>query len=254
MFEALILGLVQGITEWLPVSSGGVLTLVGMKFFGKDLSTSVSIAVFLHLGTFLAAVIYFRKDIVRIFRPESKTLLRFLILSSLVTAAVAIPLLFFFVKYFNEFSQNFVILFVGIALIVTGVRQFKKPEKVFRNAFDLKKGDGIGAGIWQGLAVLPGLSRSGLTIAYLLLRKFRDSEVLRLSFLMSLPAVLGGNILLNLIGKSIRLNWEFVVSLTTAFVVGFLTIDFLLKISRRINFGWFAILFGLLTLASLCII
>jgi len=251
MLEGLVLGIIQGITEWLPISSEGILTLVGMKFFGKDLASSVSMAVFLHLGTFLAALIYFRKDVVGVFKKQNRKLLNFLILSSLVTAIVAIPLLFFVIDYFNNFSAKFVIGFVGFLLIVTGFIQFKKLEKYFRNAFDLKRKDSVVVGIGQGLAVLPGLSRSGLTISCLLFRKIRDSEAIRLSFLMSLPAVLGGNILLNLVGKNIQINLVSIVALIASFIVGFLIIGFLLKISRKINFGWFAIVFGVLTLAGL---
>ena len=254
MAEGFILGIIQGITEWLPVSSEGILTLVGIKFFGRDLAGSISMAIFLHMGTFFSALIYFRKDVVKIFRPENKKILRFLVLSSLVTAAVAAPLLFFAMDYFSEISLVFIVAFVGLMLVFTGLAQFKKPETYFRNAFDLKNKDGLVAGVWQGLAVLPGISRSGFTIAVLLLRKFRDSEALRLSFLMSLPVVLGANAVLALKGFTLSLGFgSSVAALLTAFVVGFLTIGALLKISRKINFGWFAIFFGVLTLLSLLV-
>jgi len=108
--------------------------------------------------------------------------------------------------------------------------------------------DGIILGIAQGFAALPGLSRSGLTVSALLLRKFDNALSLRLSFLMSLPIVLAGNILLNFN----ELTWSKGTfwSLLFSFLFGLLTIHFLLKIAKKINFGLFVLFFGILTILS----
>ena len=115
----------------------------------------------------------------------------------------------------------------------------------------MTKKDALFAGVLQGIAVLPGLSRSGLTVAALLFRKIKETDALKLSFLMSLPVVLGGNIVLNFLDDGIEFNTSSLVALGASFVVGLLTIKYLLKISQKINFGWFAIGFGVLTLISL---
>jgi undecaprenyl-diphosphatase len=96
--------------------------------------------------------------------------------------------------------------------------------------------------------VLPGLSRSGLTVAALLFRKFEDTEALRLSFLMSLPIVLGGNIILN--ATSFELSPVAVWGVVTSFLFGLLTIHLLFRLAKKVNFAWFAVLFGVATIAA----
>jgi len=248
MLEGFVLGIIQGVTEWLPVSSEGVLTLVGMKFFDKDLSSSVSMAVFLHMGTFLAALVYFRKDVRALFgkEKEQRKVLKFLILSTLVTGVVGVPLLFWGVNYFTEFSIGFLVGLIGLFLVITGLVQFKKNDGAFRRAGDLKTSDAFFLGGLQGMASLPGFSRSGLTIAGLLFRKFQDTEALRLSFLMSLSAVLCANIFFKLAGSGVNFGIISITALATAAITAFFMIHLLLKISRKINFGWFAISFGCL--------
>jgi len=120
-----------------------------------------------------------------------------------------------------------------------------------RSADGLKVSDGIILGFTQAAAVLPGLSRSGLTVAVLLLRGFRDPEALRLSFLMSIPIVLAGNIILNL--GQMHFDAASLVGIASAAVVGFLTMKLLLGFARRVNFGYFALVFGMLTIVSVLI-
>ena len=108
--------------------------------------------------------------------------------------------------------------------------------------------DAIILGIVQGMAILPGLSRSGLTISTLLLRKFDDTHALTLSFLMSLPVVFGGNILLN--ANAFLFTTSNLWGSLFAFGFGLATIHLLLKVSQRLNFGYFVLLFGVLMVGS----
>jgi len=254
MLEGLILGIIQGVTEWLPISSSGVLTLVSLHFFGNGLASSLSIAVFLHLGTFLAALVYFWKDIIFILKGGDKKVFNYLLLSTIITGVVGIPVAVLFYRTFSGLAAGVAMASIGVFLVITGLAQVKKTGSSLRKKDDLVKGDAFVVGILQGISVLPGLSRSGLTIAGLLFRKIRETDALKLSFLMSLPVVLGGNIVLNFIDDGIKFNTTSFVALITAFVVGILTIKILLKISRKINFGWFAISFGVVTLLSLILI
>lgn len=248
MIEGLVLGIIQGVTEWLPISSEGVLTLVGLKFFGRDIASSVSMAVFLHIGTFFSALFYLRKEVFSVFEKGNRKVLLFLFQSTVVTAVVGVPLLYIGMKYADRFPVFLAVSFVGIFLLITGIVQLKKPEETFRSRKDIGKVDTLLSGALQGLAALPGFSRSGLTVSGFLARKFKEDEALRLSFLMSLPAVLGANIFLNIFGESVRLDIVSLTALTTALITGFFTIGLLLKISRKLNFGWFAIFFGAITL------
>jgi undecaprenyl-diphosphatase len=101
----------------------------------------------------------------------------------------------------------------------------------------------------QGFAALPGFSRSGLTISALLLRKFDETAALRLSFLMSLPIVLGGNVLLNL-KDGFVLSAGAVFGLVFSFVFGIFTIHVLFRVARKINFAYFVLGFGVITLVA----
>ena len=263
MTETVILGAIQGITEWLPISSEGAIILAKVNFFRSGLTASklISFALFLHLGTFLAALIYFRRDIFSIIKglfnygkekEETKKLIRFYVLATLVSGIVG----FLIFKIIESIEENLVLagrgltLMIGILLLITAFSQFRR-KKGYRKIIDLKTVDGFLLGAVQGFSILPGLSRSGLTVSTLLLRKFDKKQALKLSFLMSLPAILGGNIALNL--NSFLLNFEFLVGFILTFLLGISTIHLLLKTADKIKFEWFVLFFGLITILSIFI-
>lgn len=261
MLENIILGFIQGVAEWLPISSEGLVALVNVGFFERGLEQTIEIAIFLHLGTFFAALFYFREDIYGLTQSvlrtnavrnseEYKRILIFLIISTLVTGLVGFPLLKLFLGFSSaNFGIKTILGLIGTFLILTGIIQFKKPEEGFKGADKLSIFDGILLGIIQGFSALPGLSRSGLTIAGFLFRGYKDTEALRLSFLMSLPAVLGANIIFNF--SKINFDINMLIGLVISFVVGLATIHAFITLSHKINFGWFAILFGALTLLGI---
>ena len=134
-------------------------------------------------------------------------------------------------------------------LLTTGILQIKAKKKEEKKMVDAGNKDGVLLGLVQSFASLPGLSRSGLTVSVLLLRKFRSEAALKLSFLMSLPIVLGGNIILNL--DKFNFSLESFSGLLFSFVFGLLTIKLLLKTARKINFGWFVLFFGIIVIISI---
>jgi undecaprenyl-diphosphatase len=259
MFEYIILGVVQGIAEWLPISSEGTIILVREVFFpGDSILSSISIALFLHLGTFLAVLVYFWRDVKKILldilhwkksKPKDRSLIFFLLIATLISGILGLVLLYILGSFEEKVSLagSFVMGLVGILLLITGVLQLKARESDLANSEPNQK-DALLLGIVQGFAALPGLSRSGLTVSALLLRKYSKEEALRLSFLLSLPIVLGGNIILNLSGFAI--NAEKLVGLLFSFIFGLATIHALIILARKINFGWFVIVFGLLSILA----
>jgi undecaprenyl-diphosphatase len=302
MFEQIILGVIQGVTEWLPVSSEGVLVLTRIHLFGdQSLTAVIQNALFLHLGTFLAALVYFRAEVWQLIktalaylcrpktlnhllgdegpknkllrsfqrgkgltnfqpgevykksREENQKLFQFLLVSTLISSFLGFYLFKLMAKYEEMFSLTgkMITLAVGILLLLTGWLQLKSKEKGLKLVKDLGNADGVWLGLVQGLAALPGLSRSGLTVSTFLLRGFDKQQALRLSFLMSLPIVLAGNIFLN--WAYFSLNSVMLWGLLASFVFGLITIHGLLGLARRVNFGYFVILFGILTIFSVLV-
>jgi len=259
--QQIVLGMVQGITEWIPISSSAAMVLILSNFFEViDLSSLITTALFFHLGTFFAALVYLRKDVVELTKSafnykfadeKNKKTLKFLLLSTLVSGVVGIVLLKTLLVFESEvvFTGKTISFFVGVLLLFTGVLQIKVKRSGLKKERSLNMKDGLLLGVVQGFAALPGISRSGITMSTLLLKKFDDTTALRLSVLMSLPIVLGGNLILNyqdvLLYGSVQ--WY---GILTAFVFGILTIHGLMKVSKKINFGWFVIGFSILMMLS----
>jgi len=260
MIQGIVLGIIQGITEWLPVSSEGLIILAKLRLFGgKDIEDMIHLALFLHLGTFLAALIYFRKEVFTLTRStfqytstsqEQKAMIRFLLVATLISGIVGFILLQTLIHLEDSLavSGKVITMIIGFLLLITAGFQLTKRESSWKGPQDTTLTDGLILGIVQGFSVLPGLSRSGLTISALLLRKFDDTHALTLSFLMSLPVVLGGNIVLNL-GNPL-INETTLWGCLFAFLFGLATIHLLLSLSKRMNFAYFVLFFGLLMIVS----
>ena len=259
-----VLGIVQGILEWLPVSSEGINSLILVNFFGSTLAEAITLSVFLHIGTLLAAIFYFRKELVLIFKQlredlvncndflgtEENRLITFLIVATFFTGIVGFPLILFSLEQF-EFSGKTATAVIGLLLIITGVIQKKAEKKeTLEKSIGLK--DSIIVGVAQGFSALPGLSRSGITTSVLLFRKYNAKDALRLSFLMSIPAVFAAELGLGLMG-GVSFTADVLVAIFFAFVFGVATIDALMKLAEKIKFSKFCIILGALSLMVLFI-
>ncbi len=256
MIEQMILGIVQGIAEWLPVSSEGMIVLVETLLFGKsNFQGMIETALFLHLGSALAAIVYFRKDIKQLcsgitqkFKttPENLPLLKFLIGTTLISGSLGL----LFLKFVSEtVSQNpsairLILVMLALCLLVTAVLQIQAKRSGHRSAAEIKNRDTILLGIVQALATLPGLSRSGLTVSFLLFQNFTTDEAIRISFLMSIPIVLAGNLIMGI--SSAAFHWESLIGLLFSFLTSLFTIDILIKAAKRLNFGPFVLAMALL--------
>lgn len=250
LLEGLLIGALQGITEWLPISSSGQGMLVLIQILGFKPREAFSLAIFLHLGSLLAVIVYFRKELKRILYGavnfseedlESRKLTLFLIISTIFTTLIGLPLYFLILGYFSSLSGDLVTAAIGVLLIFTGLI-LKSGGFGTRKIADLTTFDMALVGLAQGIAILPGISRSGITIATLLLRKFDNSTSLVLSFLIAIPAIIGAIIIG--IGGNLFLPLPILMGIIASFIISLLAMDYLLKISERLNFSKFCIFIG----------
>jgi len=261
VLQYLILGIIQGITEWLPISSSGISALVMSNVYGiTDVNFILRSLLFLHLGTFFAAFVYFFYDVKSLtksfFRykkakPHTKKTIWFLLISTIITGIMGYITMKFLTDINLELTGKTITLVISALLLITGFIQLKPSRKGFKTEKDLKKKDSFILGALQGLSVLPGISRSGITVSTFLIRKFNDTTALRLSFLMSLPVILIGNIFLNI--KNFVFSTNAIIGLVAAFFLGFFTIHLLMKLSKKINFAWFVIIFAIMMVLSVLI-
>ena len=255
--EAVLLGLIQGLAEWLPVSSEGVLTAVQSIAFDAPLAEAVSFSLWLHLGTALAALVAFRSDIQDILRditnnpasPSPTT--AYLLIATLSSA----PLGFLLIAGFFEFSERLGAVsmsVVGALMLLTGALLLRSKQSGTRSRDDMRWPDALLTGIAQGLAALPGLSRSGLTVSALLWRGTDRREALTLSFLLSVPASAGAG-LYSAISTGYFVSPEALAALVVSAITGFATIKALMAVARRLQFGWFALLTGASIIAGVAL-
>ena len=256
--SSFLLGLVQGIAEFLPISSSGHLAIAQNLLGMSDAGTVPEFFdVLLHLGTLVAVFVAYWADIkdmvLEFFRgagdlihhstpnpvPPARRLILLIILGTL-PLFVVLP-----VKDAVQSLSNSMV-FIGAALIVTGVLLFvsdrvKKGRKNERTATWL---DVLIVGIGQAIATMPGISRSGMTITTGCFVGFERKFAVRVSFLLSIPAVLGANILSLADAAKAGINWAevpvYLVGVVTAAVVGYLCIRLLRFIADRGKFGAFA--------------
>ncbi|KPJ72565.1 hypothetical protein AMJ48_03155 [Parcubacteria bacterium DG_74_1] len=234
MSEYILLGIIQGIFEWIPISSEGVVALAS-QFLVEDFRP-VDVSLFLHLGTLFAVLIYFRKDWQEILMFKNLKLLKFLLIATLVSLIIGYPL---YKMIENVVVGSALLMVMGFGLLITAY--FSKTKRTFEIS---SKKLAIVTGFLQGLSVIPGLSRSGATIFGLSLGKTDPQEVLKISYLMSAPTVFVSSIYLFL--KEPTLISEAWPALISSFVLGILTLGFLLRIARTINFFKFALIFSFL--------
>ena len=258
LMEAIVVGLVQGMAEWLPVSSEGLVSLVLINVFGRSPGEAISLSIWLHGGTLAAAIVYFRTKLMTILpdvpayfkalfmREKKDPLIDFLAVSTVISGAIGAPLLLY-VSGLSSFSGSIMTGVIGILLIVTGLLQKKAKNGGCRH--DPEFDDSVIAGVAQGLAVLPGVSRSGFTISALLLRGYSASSAIELSFLMSIPAVMIAMAGIMVTG-SVDIDQGALVALLCAFISGYITISLFLKLAVKIDFSTFCIVLGALSILA----
>ncbi|MCC7572662.1 MAG: undecaprenyl-diphosphate phosphatase [Candidatus Methanofastidiosum sp.] len=253
LIELFIIGAIQGLLEFLPISSSGNVSLILMNFLKITPSESFSLSLFLHLGTLFAVLVYFRNDLIAILKNiKTDKTSHFLIVSTILTGILGVPIYIILKSVFEDIQIDIANVIIGLFLIATGIVLRYKLKSGFKKVEDSNIWDMIIAGVAQGIAIIPGISRSGSTLAVLLGRSFDKEEALRISFLMSIPAIIGGIILEAKDTTFIANNFPALIS---AFITSIIIIKLLLEFAKKLNFSYFCIGLGTVTvLISLLIL
>lgn len=194
--EAISLGILQGATEFLPISSSGHLVITQSLIKGFE-QPGILFDVVLHLGTLLSIILYFRRDIYSLlsafFRDKKgeRRTLYLIVIATIPTGIIGLSFKNVFELLFHSITT------VGVALIVTGSFLFmtSRIKNPFKGIAEMNTWDALLIGIAQGIAIIPGISRSGFTIATAIFKKIEPAQAARFSFLLSIPAVIGAMVI-----------------------------------------------------------
>jgi len=258
---AVLLGLVQGVLEWLPVSSEGGVALVVVAS-GESAVDATRFALVLHAGTALAALAFYRNEVSTFarqapaWRPRrafdaDRADLTFFGVATLVSGVIGVALYAAFVEAASELAGGAFVAAVGALLVVTGLVQRVADRWGLGGRDRPDAVDAALVGTMQGLAILPGVSRSGTTVSALLLRGHDGEASLRLSFLLSIPASLGAGLLVVVdAGVPAVPPAAALLALAVSAVVGYLTVGALVALVRRVAFWAVCVSFGVLAVVG----
>lgn len=239
IIEALILGVVQGLGEFLPISSSAHLVLIPWLLKWQDPGLTFDIA--LHMGTLLAVVLYFWRDWLNLLKGAiqmkpsfEKRIFWYLAIATLPGAAIG---------YLLEDKAETVFrnpLLIGIMLIIMGAFLYLGDRRrQLRTLETMTFTDAILIGLSQALAIIPGVSRSGSTMTVARWLGLTREDAARFSFLMSTPIILGAGILKMRDLQLNQIDLPFLLGVLTSFIIGVLSISFLLKYLKRSGFKVF---------------
>ncbi|MCX6771064.1 MAG: undecaprenyl-diphosphate phosphatase [Candidatus Micrarchaeota archaeon] len=264
ILQIIALGIVQAVTEWLPLSSKTMDTLLFTRVFGGSLESVVPLLLFLHIGTLCAAAIYFRREIAGVAREffsapldierHKKGKVGFLATAILFTGIVGVPILIIEKFLLPSLSMDLLLSLMGAGLILTGFMLTTHKKDRWRATEAASWKDGVLTGALQGLSTIPGVSRAGCSTTGLIWRGFDAESAFHLSFLLSIPTVFiaemvvwGAQMLLGSTVPAMPLADGLALA-ASSFVFGYITIDVLLKIAHKINVASLAFIFGIMML------
>jgi undecaprenyl-diphosphatase len=265
ILSILILGLVQGITEWVPISSKSMCSYVYLMM-GEDPQNLIYVLLYLHLGTILSAILYFRHHLFELAKQtlalRSVSQFRdshagFYICALIGTGVIGLPLLllqkFVFESLASVETTSLIFLLMGVGLLITSyflyIQKSKIHEKKIQSANVF---DGFFVGLFQGLSVLAGVSRSGTTTTALAILKYEPKAIFELSFILSIPTVICAEILFYFLDINFA-SFDIVQAIllaSSSFVFGYLTIDAIIRFVKKFNLATLAAGFAIVMILT----
>ncbi len=272
LLQTIIMGIVQGLSEFLPISSSAHLVITSNLYkvlnnteIHQETSQEIFLDIMLHFGTLIAVFIFFRKDITKMikaffdaiktknFSDKNAKLSLYILLGTIISVLIAFPL--------NEIAGNLVYnpVIVGVLLVITGILLFSSEhfsKKISQKSEEIDLKTSIFMAIAQGLAALPGFSRSGFTIAFGLFNKKSRTIAAKYSFLLSIPIILGASMVYPILkidmSEFAGYNWFAILAGTiVSALVGYFCIKYFIKFVGKYSlafFGYYCIIIGIATL------
>ena len=270
LLYSVIIGIIQGISYWLPISSKTQIIVSSSYLLKLSFKEAYTFGLFMEIGTIIAAVVYFRKELIGMVQvllgsknEAYRKLLVYVVVLTVITGIIGVPL-YFVAESVNVIALGVPMLIVGLVLIAdAGVIRYsrKKREKgmVSRKLENLTYRDYLLIGIAQGIAALPGVSRSGMTTSAMLLTNVEPDEAFRLSFLAGIFASIGA-FALTLVSKHSRSNVAvaiagiglpgLAVAIVASTVVSLFLIDFLIKVAGKSKIIYLTSALGIIAIVS----
>ena len=261
-----VLGIVQGVSEWLPISSKTQVIIASNFLFGLSFTQGYALGLFLEAGTFVAALYYFRREVWRVLKAlvgrgdaEGKILLKFLVIVTIITAFIGVAIYATVSESYSGPVLGIPMILLGCVLIGDGVlislaKYRSAPTKELK---DLSLRDLVIIGIAQGVAAFPGVSRSGATVSSMLLLGVNAKESFRLSFLALIPASIGAaGVTLVFSADQVSTAIDaaslpvILVSILVTILIGITLIRLLLKVAGSRRIALLAVSLGVLAIFS----
>jgi undecaprenyl-diphosphatase len=276
LLYSIIIGIVQGVSEWLPISSKTQIIVSSHYLLNLTIQQGYTFGLFMEIGTLAAAIIYFRKDLAKLVHVllgskdrMKRKLFAYVLVVTVITGVIAAPL-FLIVNYFIGSSEaDTAGVAVGIPMLILGLVLLgdaalirysrKKLSKgiTFRKLEKLTIKDYVLVGITQGIAVLPGVSRSGITTSAMLLLNIEPDEAFRLSFTAGIFAAAGAfgltliasktTIVASIAGIGIT---GLIIAIITSTIISLFLIDFLIKVASKQKITYLTAALGVIAVAS----
>jgi len=249
LLAGVLLGVVQGVSEWLPISSKTQVIIVSILLLGLTFNQGYTLGLFLEFGTFFAALVYFRRELLLVFKaivgkggPGGRLMLKYLLIVTIVTGIMGIAI-YKAVESLNlGRAIGLPMLLLGSVLILDGlfIRYSRRRTLPNKSLAEMTLKELLLIGFAQGLAAFPGVSRSGVTVSTMLVLGTSPEESFRLSFLALIPASLGATLVTVLFSNtslSASLggisDTEIAVALIVTFIVGSVMIRWLLRVAAH---------------------